>query len=196
MSKVKSKGEKIQIVAFSTNESDHNPNDLINIYLENNNHIIIKKTLSATAFTTQLQNTAKQTKIMICSVLNLSKEYTGITDINCYLLYLDLEKEDSKSKFEIIFNYAKENCDMAKKFFVFGMISENKGGKYIKKEDIENYLNESQVNYEYKEINVSDKNSICDSFKAIFNYSMSHPLSGEIKLNDKDDDQSNSCAIF
>ena len=38
MSKVKSKGEKIQIVAFSTNESDHNPNDLINIYLENNNH--------------------------------------------------------------------------------------------------------------------------------------------------------------
>ena len=196
MSKVKSKGEKIQIVAFSTNESDHNPNDLINIYLENNNHIIIKKTLSATAFTTQLQNTSKQTKIMICSVLNLSKEYTGITDVNCYLLYLDLEKEDSKSKFEIIFNYAKENCDMAKKFFVFGMISENKGGKYIKKEDIENYLNESQVNYEYKEINVSDKNSICDSFKAIFNYSMSHPLSGEIKVNDKDDDQSNSCSIF
>jgi len=196
MSKVKSKGEKIQIVAFSTNESDHNPNDLINIYLENNNHIIIKKTLSATAFTTQLQNTAKQTKIMICSVLNLSKEYTGITDVNCYLLYLDLEKEDSKSKFEIIFNYAKENCDMAKKFFVFGMISENKVEKYIKKEDIENYLNESQVNYEYKEINVSDKNSICDSFKAIFNYSMSHPLSGEIKLSDKDDDQSNSCSIF
>ena len=196
MSKVKSKGEKIQIVAFSTNESDHNPNDLINIYLENNNHIIIKKTLSATAFTTQLQNTAKQTKIMICSVLNLSKEYTGITDVNCYLLYLDLEKEDSKSKFEIIFNYAKENCDMAKKFFVIGMISENKGEKYIKKEDIENYLNESQVNYEYKEINLNDKNSICDSFKAIFNYSMSHPLSGEIKLSDKDDDQSNSCAIF
>ena len=26
------------------------------------------------------ENTAKQTKIMICSVLNLSKEYTGITD--------------------------------------------------------------------------------------------------------------------
>ena len=110
MSKEKSKGEKIQIVAFSTNESDNNPNELINIYLENNNHIIIKKTSIATAFTTQLTNTSKQTKIMICSVLNLSKDYTGITDVNCYLLYLDLEKEDSKAKFEIIFNYAKENC--------------------------------------------------------------------------------------
>ena len=44
MSKQKVKGEKIQIVAFSTNETDHNPNDLINIYLENNNHLIIKKT--------------------------------------------------------------------------------------------------------------------------------------------------------
>ena len=196
MSKEKSKGEKIQIVAFSTNESDNNPNELINIYLENNNHIIIKKTSIATAFTTQLTNTSKQTKIMICSVLNLSKDYTGITDVNCYLLYLDLEKEDSKAKFEIIFNYAKENCDMAKKFFVFGMVSENKGEKCIKKEDIKTYLDESQVNYEYKDINVKDKKSICDSFKAIFNYSMSHPLSREIKLNDKDDDQSASCGVF
>ena len=41
MSKSNVKGEKIQIVAFSTNESEHNPNDLLNIYLENNNHLII-----------------------------------------------------------------------------------------------------------------------------------------------------------
>ena len=186
------RGEKIQIVAFSTNELDHNPNALINIYLENNNHIIIKKTPLATAFTTQLTNTSKQTKIMICSVLNLSREYAGITDVNCYLLYLDLEKEDSKDKFEIIFNYAKEYCNMAKKFFVVGMVSENKGEKHLKKGDIEKYLDESQVNYEYREIDVNEKKSICDSFKDIFNYSMSHPLSGEIKLNDKDDDQSAS----
>jgi hypothetical protein len=46
---------------------------------------------------------------MVCSVLNLSKEYTGINDVNCYLLYIDLEQEDSKSKFGIILNYAKEN---------------------------------------------------------------------------------------
>ena len=92
MSKSKAKGEKIQIVTFSTNENEYNPNDLINIYLENNNHLIIKKTSFSTAFTTTLPNTSKQTKIMICSVLNLSKEYTGIKDVNCYLCYVDLEK--------------------------------------------------------------------------------------------------------
>ena len=43
MSKQNQKGEKIQIVAFSTNESENSPNDLINVYLEKNNHVIIKK---------------------------------------------------------------------------------------------------------------------------------------------------------
>ena len=105
MSKSNVKGEKIQIVAFSTNESEHNPNDLLNIYLENNNHLIIKKTSFSTAFTTTLPNTSKQTKIMICSVLNLSKDYTGISDVNCYIIYVDLEKEESKEKFQEILNY-------------------------------------------------------------------------------------------
>ena len=123
MSKIKTKGEKIQIVAFSTNENEHNPNDLLNIYLENNNHLIIKKTSLATAFTTTLPKNSKQTKIMVCSVLNLSKEYTGINDVNCYLLFIDLEQEDSKSKLEIILNYAKENCNFEKKMYVFGMVT-------------------------------------------------------------------------
>ena len=197
MSKEKSRDDKIQIVAFSTNDTDHNPNELINIYLENNNHTIIKKTSLATAFTTILPKTSKLKKIMICSVLNLSKEYTGISDVNCYLIYIDLEKEDSKAKFEFIFNYAKESCDMAKKFFVYGMINQKDGEKCFKKEEIESYLDESQINYQYKEINIQNKAEICDSFTEVFRYSLSHPLSGEIKIGDKDDeDMASSCDIF
>ena len=192
----KTRGEKIQIVAFSTNESEHNPNNLINTYLDNNNHSIIKRTNLATAFITTLPNTTKQTKIMVCSVLNLSKEYTGITDVNCYLLYIDLESEDSKTKLEIILNYAKENCDLGKKIFVFGMVTKKDGEKYIKKEDIEKYLNESQILFEYKEINVKEVKDICDSLTNIFNYSLKNPLSGEVKVDDKDDEQSASCNIF
>ena len=196
MSKVKSRDDKIQIVAFSTNEIEHNPNKLINIYLENTNHTIIKKTSLATAFTTELTKDSKLKKIMICSVLNLSKEYTGISDVNCYILYIDLEKEDSKAKFEVIFNYAKEACDMAKKFFVYGMVSKTDGEKYINKEDIEKILDESQVNYQYREINVQEKQEICKSFKEVFYYSMNHPLSGQIIMNDKEEEAGTSCNIF
>ena len=196
MSKQKVKGEKIQIVAFSTNETDHNPNDLINIYLENNNHLIIKKTSLATAFTTTLPNTSKQTKIMICSVLNLTKEYTGINDVNCYLLYVDLEKEDSKQKLDFILNYAKENCNLEKRIFVFGMITKENNEKYITEEDIKRYLENSQMIYQYKEINVKQNKDICDSLKEVFSFSLSNPISNMNKTQDKDDEKDGSCLIF
>ena len=87
--------EKIQI---STNDTYQTPNDVINMFLENNNHLILKKSRHAIAFSTELVDSSKSTKIMVCSVLNLTREYTGITDVNCYILFIDLEKEDSKEK--------------------------------------------------------------------------------------------------
>ena len=100
--------EKIQIVAFSTNDNIQTPNDIINIFLEYNNHLILKKSRHAIAFSTNLANSSKTTKIMVCSVLNLAKEYTGITDVNCYILFIDLENADSKEKLDSILNYAKD----------------------------------------------------------------------------------------
>ena len=196
MSKIKTKGEKIQIVAFSTNENEHNPNDLLNIYLENNNHLIIKKTSLATAFTTTLPKNSKQTKIMVCSVLNLSKEYTGINDVNCYLLFIDLEQEDSKSKLEIILNYAKENCNFEKKMYVFGMVTEKNSKQYISKEDIENSLDEAQILYEYKEINIKENKDICNSFTNVFLYSLNNPLVKGKNNEEKEDEQAGSCNLF
>lgn len=61
---------------------------------------------------------------MICSLFKLNKEYTGIIDVNCYLLFLDLNKDDIIAKFEFILNYKKEICDISKKIFVFGMIKD------------------------------------------------------------------------
>jgi len=192
----KSKGEKIQIVAFSTNENEYNPNDLINIYLENNNHIIVKKAHLATAFTTTLPNNSKQTKIMVCSVLNLSKEYAGINEVNCYMLFIDLEKEDSKSKLEIILNYAKENCNLEKKMFVFGIVTQKENRQYITKEEIENYIDETQIIYEYKELYIKENKDICKNLANVFIYGLSNPIKKGNKNEDKDGEQSGSCYIF
>ena len=148
--------EKIQIVAFSTNDTHQTPNDVINMFLENNNHLILKKSRHAIAFSTTLPDTSKSTKIMVCSVLNLTREYTGITDVNCYVLFIDLEKEDSKEKFESILNYAKDYCELTKKIYVLGMISGNdEETKHITKGDITKTLDSAQVTYDYKEINLS-----------------------------------------
>ena len=40
---------------------------------------------------------------MRCSALDLSREYNAIKDVNCYLLFVDLENKDSKNQLNLIF---------------------------------------------------------------------------------------------
>ena len=188
------KDEKLQIVAFSTNDSSQTPNDIINIFLCQQNHKILKKSKMAIAFSTQLKG--KETRIMICSVLNLSKEYTGITDVNCYLLFIDLEKSDSIDRLKSIINYAKDNCRLSKKIFVLGMVSGNED-EVVKftKADVTQILDEFQAKYEYKEINLSKIKEISDIMEGIFEYSSHHPIDEEEEI-DKEDGQARSCILF
>ena len=188
--------EKIQIVAFSTNDTQQTPNDVINMFLENNNHLILKKSRHAIAFSTTLANSNKSSKIMVCSVLNLTREYTGITDVNCYILFIDLEKEESKEKFETILNYAKDYCELAKKIYVLGMVSGNdEETKHITKGDITKTLDSAQVAYEYKEINLSKAKEVSDTIMDVLVYSSKHSISGE-ETKDKEGGQAGSCEIF
>ena len=188
--------EKIQIVAFSTNDNNNQtPNDIINMFLENNNHEVLKKSRHAIAFSTTLTNSSKPTKIMVCSVLNLTREYTGITDVNCYILFIDLEKEDSKEKFESILNYAKDYCELTKKVYVLGMISgTDEEARVIEKEDITKTLDIAQLTYEYKEINLSKSKEVSDNIMDIFEYSSKHSISEDEE--DKDRGKDKSCEIF
>jgi len=188
------KDEKLQIVAFSTNDSSQTPNDIINIFLGQQNHKILKKSKMAIAFSTQLKG--KETRIMICSVLNLSKEYTGITDVNCYLLFIDLEKSDSIDRLKSIINYAKDNCRLSKKIFVLGMVSGNED-EVVKftKADVTQILDEFQAKYEYKEINLSRIKEISDIMEGIFEYSSHHPIDEEEEM-DKEPDPARSCILF
>ena len=190
------KEDKIQIVAFSTNDTQQTPNDIINTFLENNNHLILKKSRHAIAFSTTLPNTTKSSKIMVCSVLNLTREYTGITDVNCYMIFIDLEKEESKEKLETILNYAKDYCELTKKIYILGMVSGNEEeAKHITKGDITKTLDSANLTYEYKEINLSKAKEVSDAIMEVFIYSSKHSISGN-DTKDKDGGQAGSCEIF
>ena len=191
----KSKSEKIQIVAFSSNESDYHPIEMLNSFLDMNNHLILKQTSVAKAFTMTLPKSTKQTKIMICSVLKLDKEYTGIMDVNCYIFFVDLEKEDI-AKFEFILNYIKENCDLDKKIFVIGMMKDKQGKKYLEKNQFKQYFEPFNIIYEYKEIVKDKKNVLSDTFMDIFNYCLKNPIKNDYNVDDKDRGQAGSCNIF
>ena len=139
---------KLQVVAFSTSDSTKTPNDVINIFLGTQNHKIIKKSRHSIAFSINLKNSSKDTTIMVYSILNLTREYTGINDVNCYVLFINLEKQDSMEKLEEIISYARDYCELGKKIYVLGMISGNEGeSRQINKSDITKVLDQVQANY-------------------------------------------------
>ena len=188
---------KLQIVAFSTNESRHNPNDIINIFLDQHNHSIITKSKNAVAFSIILTNSTVETKVMICSIFNLTREYSGINDVNCFLLFVDLENEYSKERFESIVDYAREFCEKSIKIFIIGMMSGNTEEiKNISKEYIIKTIDSEQFDFEYKEMNINKIKEVGDIIMEVLLYSSQHPINIIINHNDKDDAQSNSCDIF
>jgi len=133
-------------------------------------------------------------RIMICSVLNLTKEYSGITDVNCYLLFIDLEQDDSIQKLNDIIKYIKDYCRIKKKFFIYGVISGDEMNEIkINEMEIKNVLKETEIIYSYKELNLSNKEDIHENFLEIFNYCNNHSIYEELEndnnltsnLNDK-----------
>ena len=80
----------IQIVAFTTNSESSQfflPYDIIKRFVKSQDHIFVKQKAGlALAFKLMLSKPNLYTKIMVCSALDLTREYNGIKEVNCYLM--------------------------------------------------------------------------------------------------------------
>ena len=188
--------EKIQIVSFSTNDTNYTPIDILQILLDQYTHTVVKKSRHAIAFMMALPDSIKQTKIMICSVLNLTKEYTGITDVNCYLVFIDLKNENSKETFNLIISFLKDYCDLGKKIFVLGIVNKDNDIKQIISEkDIINIMDSGNFIYEYIEIDLEKTKEVADSLLNIFIKCSKEEATEDNKI-EKDGKQAHSCNVF
>ena len=188
--------EKIQIVSFSTNDIKYTPIDILQILLAQYTHTVVKKSRHAIAFMMALPDSIKQTKIMMCSVLNLTKEYTGITDVNCYLVFIDLKNENSKENFNLIISYLKDYCDLGKKIFVLGIVNKDNDIKQIISEkDIINIMDSGNFIYEYIEIDLEKTKEVADSLLNIFIKCSKEEAKEDNKI-EKYGKQAHSCNVF
>ena len=188
------KSPKIQIIAFTTNEKNPSPNDLIDKYLEKNSHFIIKKNKQLVAFSSVLQEQKKPTKIMICTLLDLNMEYEGINEVNCYIIVIDLQKETSKQKYSEIISYIQKFCDLSKKIYLLGVKSdENEDNKTkLTEEEIDQVVQTLNVDYEYLELNIDNTAQVSDKIIEILIYS----LNNSFEINYKEDGHGRSCSIY
>ena len=164
----------IQIVAFSTNVDSsqiQSPYEIIKMFLKYLDHTLLKKKDGlALAFTAKLPNSSITTKVMICSALDLSREYNGLKDVNCYLLFVDLENKDSKNQLNLIIEYFLKNCNLLKKIYIIGIYSSyvENFKKSIDEKQIKEMMNEAKINkFSYKELDVEDNNKVSDTILEI-----------------------------
>ena len=197
---MKNSNNKIQIVAFSTNDTYETPKDIVNIFLGKTAHCTLYKSRHSIGFSLGLPESTSPPSVMICSIVNVRRDYTGISDVNCYLLFVDLEKEDSNKKFEEILFYMKTCCDETKKVFIFGMsIGDNKVTQVITQKDICNKFNSLGKKYEFKCVNIEKTKEIADYFFQILTYCNKHQRikdEDEETEIDKDAANSGSCLVF
>lgn len=189
---------KIQIVAFSTNDKEGTPNEIISTFLSFYSHKMIKKSKTVLAFNIEFPDSNIETKIMICSILNLTKDYSGITDVNCYVLVVHLDKEDAASKLEEILQYMKEYCDETKKIFIMGVTPSKGATQVITQKDITKQMENFGQKYEYHTLKLSESQEVADYILQVFMYSKNHLINqeDEDEADMKDGGQSHSCVIF
>lgn len=195
----------IQIVAFSTNDTYQTPNDFIKTFLSNQKHTVLKQSKHSIAFSITVPNTQNLVKVMICTILNLTRTYSGITDVNCYLIFVNLDEEDSRDKFDSIISYMQMNCNENKKVFVFAVSnSENEEMHVgIKQDEIKEKLESIGKKYEMKLILSEEKaEDISEYFVKILEYSYSHLRKKNENVHNQNEDElknggeSGSCIII
>ena len=185
------KSQKIQMIAFTTNENIYSPNSIILNYTNNNSHFLIKKNKQLIAFSTVLPEQKKPTKIMIITLFDLSSEYEGIKDVNCYLIVIDLKKETTKDKYCEILAYIKTFCDTSKKIYLLGIKKDDDEKIKITEDIIDEKAKESDLDYEYIELNADNSIEISNKILEIFNYCYSNT-----DLLSKNEDDGKSCETY
>ena len=188
----------IQIVAFSTNINSSqfsSPYEIIKIFLKYHDHILVKQRIGlALAFKTLLPKSKRDTQIMICSVLDLLREYNGIKNVNCYLLFIDLESKESKEQLHLIIQYYLKYCNLSKKIYIIGLF--NSYGENMKRNIDEEQIKEifTKANISklvYKEMNIEDQQKISDLITEIFINVDSLPNKKKAKTDNKE-----NCLIY
>jgi uncharacterized lipoprotein YehR (DUF1307 family) len=188
----------IQIVAFTTNFDPNqfsSPYEIIKIFLKYHDHILLKQRNGlALAFKTTLPKSKKETQIMICSVYDLFREYNGIKEVNCYLLFVDLESKDSKNQLDLIIKYFLKYCSLSKKIYIIGIYNSDSENiqKYISEQEIKEIFENSNImKIMYKEMNIEDTQKISDYILDIFVAVENIPTKRKISQENKE-----NCLIF
>jgi hypothetical protein len=180
---------KIQIVAFTTTPNNDIPYQLIKSFLSKYPHQILKEGNSLLTFNVTLSETNARLKVLFYLIINLNKEYAGINDSLCNIIFIDSENEESKQKYQDLLTYIKEYCEESKKTFIVSFRkTKSEENVLIKKKQISSSIDNLKRIYEYNEIVLEETDKIAECLSNIMIY-CKRIFEGETASQIKDDDQ-------
>ena len=186
---------KIQIVAFTTTPNNETPNQLIKTFLSKYPHQILKEGNSLLTFNMKLLETNSRLKVLIYLVINLNKEYSGINDSICNVIFIDSEYEESKQRYQDILTYIKDYCNESKKIFIIAFRkTHSEDSVVLKKKQLCAAIDNLKRIYEYNEIVLDNEDDIAECMYNIMIY-CKKIYEGETACQIKEEDQAKSCCI-
>lgn len=188
--------DKFQIVAFSTNNNSKTPNDIMEIFLSFNDHKLLRKTKGTLSFMITLKDSAYPTKVMIYSVNDLDKEYNGISDVNCYLMIVDLNQKNYSEELNNLLQFIENNCDITKEFFILGIYEDNLKEVEDAYDLIKDKFQKRNLTNVYELVNIKENKIISEKIMNVLNYCNKNKMEQTKETDEEKGDEGNSCNII
>ena len=198
---MKSESPSFIFVCFSTDNEAYKPMSIIRQYLIFEECKNVKYKEDSVEFNHNLNKDNNYVHFKFYEILDIDKSNSKCNFADSYLILINLEKVDIFGQMDSIFNYIQNNGNSDKKIYIIGLyMNANNIKDEYKEENIKEYLEQQNTNYEYSEVNFDSTNELIkiidfisnDTIKTKKNY-----IKQNNNNNEHDNDQSGSkCFIF
>ena len=198
---MKSESPSFIFVCFSTDNEAYKPMSIIRQYLIFEECKNVKYKEDSVEYNHNLNKDNNYVHFKFYEILDIDKSNSKCNFADSYLILINLEKVDIYGQMDSIFNYIQNNGNSDKKMYIIGLyMNANNIKDEYKEENIKEYLEQQNTNYEYSEVNFDSTNELIkiidfisnDTIKTKKNY-----IKQNNNNNEHDNDQSGSkCFIF
>ena len=193
-------GPSFLIVCFSTDNESYKPMSIIRQYLIFEECSNVKYKEDSVEYNHDLNKDNNFIHFKFSEILDIDKLNSKCNFADSYLILINLEKEEIFGQMDSIFNYIQNNGNTDKKLFIIGLYINAKNIKdEYKEENIKEYLEQQNINYEYFELNFDLTNELVKiiDFISIDTIKTKKISKSQGVNNEQDNDQSGSkCFIF
>ena len=163
--------KKVKIISFSTNKNLSPQKIIINYFQAINNNIEMSEKKKLIKFEREMHFMKIYVDFLCIEILiddeQYQQQFVNLCNIaQTFMFFIDLEYEDSFQNLEFIINFIRNKIDPDNKIFIYG-IYRNKNNIQKNLSNLNDYLDDQHIFYDYSEVDLNDTNTLIKIFDFI-----------------------------